>query len=272
MPSPRAALACLAALLVGCATKTVRVPISEAPDLMVALRSEERDGAPVPRGFSHPATISALRMAHVLARIDVRLSDAKGKDDQRRALPGELASGLAPVLSEAFARADGSQEIVVRAKRRERRLGIFSRTYATSFVTFVDAEGRLEVHFANVDRELPAGEDETLPEPQVGQPTHAFKVLPGPHIASLGPSGVAIDWRAELFRDPVAASESGRRTILFDSPVSQAELPSAPSDARPADTETQRALDALDADRRAGRISEADYQRRRSELLAAPNP
>jgi hypothetical protein len=275
MPSRRrrVALALLAAAWLGCATKTVRVPLRDSPDLMVALRSEERDGAPVPRGYAQPATISALRMTHVLSRIEVRLGETKkDADAERRALPSDLAAALGPILSEALAKADGSQEVVVRAKRRERKLGIFSRTFATSFVAFVDAQGQLQVHFANVDRELPAGEDEALPEPQVAHPAHPFKTLPGPHVATIGASGVAVDWRADLFREPVAESEGRRRTILFDSPVPAGAAPSSGNQAVPTDPERLRALADLEADRRAGRISETEYQRRRSELLAAPAP
>lgn len=259
----------LAAAALGCGARYARVPLRESPDLAVALRSETRSGEPVPRGFSHPATLSSLRAAHILSRIELRESRSGEGGERRPAIPQQLVPELGGVLAEALARADATQEVVVRAKRRERRLGVFSRTFATSFVAFVDAEGRLQIHLVDADRELPAGDDAALPEPVAGRSAQAFKVLPGAHIAAIGPRAVAIDWRADLFRDPVTGSEAGRRrTILMDSTPSDAvELPAAEGPL-PADPQLQRALADLDAQRRAGRISEAEYQRRRAALLA----
>ncbi len=266
-PRPALVLALLAA--VGCGARYARVPLREAPDLAVALRSEVRGGEPVARGFSHPATISALRAAHILSRLELRESKGGESGERRPAIPRQLVYELSGVLAEAFARADATQEVVVRAKRRERRLGVFSRTFATSFVAFVDAEGRLQIHLVDSDREIPAGDDGALAEPIAGRSSQPFKVLPGDHIAAIGQRALAIDWRADLFREPVAASESGRkRTILMESPAAEGGAAPGAESPLPSDSDERRALAELEEARRAGHISEAEYQRRRLQLLA----
>src|SRR5512145_2641349 len=105
---------------------------------MVALRSQVSGDEPVARGFSHPATISTLRASHVLSAISIRESRSGEAGEVRPAIPSELLHELGGVLAEALAKADPTQEVVVRAKRRERKLAVFSRAYATSFVAFVD--------------------------------------------------------------------------------------------------------------------------------------
>ena len=237
---------------------------------MVALRSEIAAGAPVARGFAQPVAISALRAANVLARVEVRES-AGDTSARRPAIPGALAHLLGSALADALARADATQEVVLRAKRSERRLGVFSRTFATSFVAFVDAQNRLQLHFADADRELPAGEDGALLEPIAGRGSHAIKSVPGPHVEALGARGFAVDWRADLFREPVRESDpQRRRTILMETAHPDAPKLPASDAVVPADSERLRALAELDTARRAGTISEAEYQQRRAELMAAP--
>ncbi len=266
----RALVAAATLLSLGCGARYLRVPLQDAPDLTVALRSEIKNGAPVPRGFAHPAAISALRAANVLTRVEVRES-AGDASARRPAVPGALAHKLGSALASALARADATQEVVVRATRSERRLGVFSRTFATSFVAFIDAQNRLQLYFADADRELPAGENGAQPEPIAGRGTQAFKAVPGPHVEALGTSGFAVDWRADLFREPVAETDSGRRrTILMETAAPGALKAPVDEGVSPADPKHLRALAELAAARRAGTISEAEYQRRRALLVVAP--
>ncbi|HEY8123749.1 MAG TPA: hypothetical protein VII78_20690 [Myxococcota bacterium] len=259
---------CLASL--GCGPRYMRIPLVETPDLTVGLRSETRDGAPVARGFAHPATLSASRAESILSRVDVR--ETGGDADERRpAIHPDLTRPLAGALSDALGRADSTQEVVLRAQRRERKLGIFTRRFATSFVAFVDAQNRLQLHFVDADRELPAGDDAPIPEPIAGRGTQAVKALPGPHIEALGPRSVAVDWRADAFRSPAARNEPGRRrTILMETAQPDALKVPVDDEAQTTDPERLRALADLEAARRAGKVSEAEYQRRRAELLQAP--
>jgi hypothetical protein len=260
------ALCALAVLALGCGARYVRVPLVEAPDLVVALRSERRDGASIARGFAHPAAISAPRMESILSRIDVRESAGEA-DERRAALPGELLPTLASALADALGRADTTQEVAVRAERRERKLGIFTRRFVTSFVAFVDAENRLQIHLVDADRELAAGDDAPLHDPIASRSTHAIKALPGPEIEAIGQRAVAINWRATLFEAPAVREQPGRRrTILMDS---QQPARRGPVDATPptADPDHLRALAELENARSSGAISEAEYQRRRAALL-----
>jgi len=257
----------LVVLTLACGARYARVPLVETPDLVVALRSEQRDGAPIARGFAHPAAISVPRMESILSRIDVRES-AGDADERRAALPAELLPTLASALAGALGRADSTQEVAVRAERRERKLGIFTRRFVTSFVAFVDAENRLQVHLVDADRELAAGDDAPLHDPVASRSTHAIKALPGPHIEALGQRAVAVDWRATLFEAPAVRDQPGRRrTILMESQQpARRELPTdevAPT----ADPDRLRALAELEAARSSGAISEAEYQRRRAALL-----
>jgi hypothetical protein len=260
-------LAALALGALGCGARYARLPLVDTPDLGVVLRSESKGGALVPRGFAHPATLSAERAASILARIDVRES-AGDADERRPAIPGELADDLGAALADALGRADANQEVAIRAQRRERRLGVFTRRFATSFVAFVDDRNRLQIHVVEADRELPAGDDSPVAEPIPGRSPQAFKTLPGPHVEAIAQRAVAVDWRAPLFEAPPARGESGRRrTILLESGQSAAQKLPPETGGVPADPERLRALADLETARRAGTISEAEYQRQRDELL-----
>jgi len=255
-------LAWLAAL--GCGASYSRVSLVDTPDLVVMLRSE-KSGA---TRFAHPAQIEPERAVAVLASLDVR--ESAGEDNTRRpALALELARTLGPVLADALARADDTQEVTIRALRRERKLGVFSRNFATRFVAFVDTEQRLQIHLVDADRELPAGEDMQLADPIATQSTHAIRSVPTAHAQVLGQRAVAVDYRASDFvRAPSQREASrGRTTILMEAPGPLA--PEKQGLQLPADPARLRALAALEEARRAGTISEAEYQRRRAELVQA---
>jgi hypothetical protein len=263
------ALAGLALLTGACGPQYARVPLVTQPDLVVTLRAEKRGGAPIARGFAQPASIPAARVESILSRIDVRES-GRGGEDRRAAFPAELLPTLASALSDALARADATQEVAVRAERRERKLGVFTRRFATRFVAFVDGENRLVLQLVDADRELPAGDDTPLSEPIAERGAQAIKALPGPHVAAIGPRALAVDWRADLFEAPPLRDRTGRRrTILMDSPLPATAAPATEPAPVSGDAERARALNDLEAARRSGAISEAEYQRRRSALLKA---
>jgi hypothetical protein len=261
------ALCALALGSLGCGARYARVPLVQTPELVVTLRSERRGGEPVARGFAHPASIPVARLESILSRLDVRES-AEDADARRAALPAELVPTLASALADALARADATQEVALRAERRERKLGVFTRRFATSFVAFVDAQNRLQIHLVDADRELAAGDDAPLAEPIASRSTHAIKALAGPGVEALGQRALAVDWRADLFDAPALRDEPGRkRTILMESPGARAPKPTRSEGAPPTDPERLRALADLEDARRAGRISEAEYQRQRAALV-----
>jgi hypothetical protein len=268
--------ALLLALVVatGCGARTVRVPVHEGDGYTVKLRGQTRGDDPVERGFSHPATISGVRIAHILAAVDVRIGD--GEDSERRgAVPTSLLYDVGELVSKALARAGSNQEVVVQAVRKQRRLGLFSDEYLTSFTAWVEGE-QLHIAFSRIDSRLAVQkpDDESLPEPWPGKEVMAFKVLPANGIVPTGPQSVAADWRSDAFRKPTnlsvgARGEVRRRTILMETPVEAQPEPggteSVPADLSP---DALRALADLEEERRAGAVTEAEYHARRRAILA----
>jgi hypothetical protein len=267
-----------AGFLAGCGARYARVPVHESDGASVVLRSELQGGAPVERGFAHPATIAGVRLAHVLAQIDVRM-DAGGDEpsERRPAFPTELVYPLGELLSQGLAKADPTQEVVVQALRRERRLGLFTASFATSFVAFVGSDERLHLQLHRLDWEVPKGQEDELREPLPGREVMAFRVLASEGVEPTGHQSVAVHWRDERFRNPTTVrvgpgGKMTRRTVLMEQDAPPADEPAAGGSALPTDPDALRALADLEEARRAGAITEAEYQRRRRALLAPAAP
>jgi hypothetical protein len=265
----------LALAATACGPRYTRVTIQDSGGLIVQLRAEVREGEAVDRGFAHPATISRARITNILSRIEVRLEDGEesGKEAAREpAIPAEFLYDLGDLVSAALAEAAPSQEVVVRAVRKSRHLGIFTEKFLTSFVTYVLGED-LYIHLSRVDDTLPEDPDDTIPEPWPNREVMPFKVLVSDGIVPIGTQAVVVAWRDPLFRAPgqVKVGPGGqilRRQILLES------LPEETENATPETTghlspETLRALADLEELRRQGTISEAAYQERRRSLLAS---
>lgn len=260
----------LALAATACGPRYSRVTIQDSGGLIVQLRAEVQDGEAVDRGFAHPATISRARITNILSRIEVRLES--GKEAAREpAIPAEFLYDLGDLVSAALAAAAPSQEVVVRAVRRTRRLGIFTEKFLTSFVTYVRGDD-LYIHLSRVDDSLPKDAEDTIPEPWPNREVMPFKVLPSDGIVPLGAQAVSVAWRDPLFRaqGQVKVGPGGqilRREILLESLPEEIEsaTPEATGHLSP---ETLRALADLEELRRQGGISEAAYQKRRRSILA----
>ncbi len=256
----------------GCGPRYARVPLQEDDDTKVLLRAELRDGKPLDRGFRHPATISGVRLAHLLAQIDVRVDTGDEKPSERQpAIPTDLVYPLGEALSNAFAKADPSQEIVVQALRRERRLGLFTQAFATSFVAFVGEDDLLHLQLSRIDWPVPKGGEEELREPVAGREVMAFRVLASEGVDPTGRQSVAVHWQDERFRNPTTVrvgpgGKMTRRTVLMEEEAPAAE-PEPAGVALPTDPDALRALADLEEARRAGVVTEAEYQRQRRALL-----
>ena len=260
----------------GCGPNYARVPLQDDGDTKIVLRAELREGKPLDRGFHQPATISGVRLAHMLAQIDVRLDTGGDKPTAREpAIPTDLVYPLGEALSTAFAKADPSQEIVVQALRRERKLGLFTQEFLTSFVAFVGSDDLLHLQLYRIDWPVPKGDEDDIREPIAGREVMAFRVLASAGVEPTGHQSVAIQWRDERFRNPttVRVGPGGkvvRRTVLMeqeappDEPAGDVQLPTDP--------DALRALADLEEARRSGTVSEAEYQRRRRELLQPATP
>ncbi len=267
----------VAALSLGCGTRYARVTLVDDDRARVVLRSALQGGQAVKRGYSHPATISAVRIAHILSLVDVR-EDASDDDaaPRRAAVHSDLVYPLGELLASALAKADATQEVAIEAVRKERRLGLFSQSFATSLVGFVDANQRLQLHFSRADWQIPKGEENEAREPFAGREVMAFRVVPAQGIEPIARQAVAVDWRDPRFRSAAnihvgASGKVHRREVLLENETPAAPQAEAPA-AVPSDPAVLRALAELEEARRAGRVSEADYQRRRREILAAAVP
>jgi hypothetical protein len=255
----------------GCGTRYARVPVHSDDLATVVLRAQLQGGEPLDRGFAHPATISGVRLAHVLAQIDVRVDEGEGASQRKPAIPTELVYPLGDLLSQALAKADPSQEVVVQALRRERRLGLFTQAYATSFVAFVGSDELLHLQLSRLDWPVPKGSEDELREPVAGREVMAFRVLASEGVDPTGHQSVAVHWRDDRFRNPttVRVGPGGkvtRRTVLMEEEAPPEE-PAAGGVELPTDPETLRALADLEEARRSGAITEAEYQRQRRALL-----
>jgi hypothetical protein len=253
--------------------RIVRDPVYASDTVRVQLRRTLEGGAPVARGYAHPATISDVRFAHVLANLGHE--DKQGK--RQATIASERVYELAEALNKAAIKATPDDEIAAVVIEESRRLGLFTSRSVTSFrMYFTDTDMVLE--FYDVSRVLEAregrpaqGEDYDIP---IGEPTTAapFRLLTGKGVATAGPRLARIDWRDEYFAKPVSLSVRDgafkRRTVISEAAPSADTEPARPLDTNPATRDAQiRALDQLDAARRGGLVTEAEFQKRRRLIL-----
>jgi hypothetical protein len=259
--------------LAGCAPRYARVPIYDQEGIQVELRSETRPREGMPRRHDHPATISAIRVAHVLARIDVRMGADEG-GDRVPAFPTVSLYKVGEEVARAFVKAAPEQEVVVRAVRQEKRFGLFTSSYLTSFVAWMDGDD-LVIHLSRVEWLVPKDQEKEIPEPFTNKVVQEFKVLPAEGLVPVGTQAVAVDWRSPIFREPthVRVGPGGRlmrRTVLLESEApAEGDAPAKDPAVLPADLppEALRALADLQEKRARGEISETTYHQQRRDLL-----
>ncbi len=208
--------------LTGCTAKVQRVLLHEDAFIKVVLRtrSEAHKGAPA-ANFAHPAAISRLRLAHLLSQLELR--DAAG--ERRPAFHTELVFTLGEHIEAALRQAAATQEVVIQALRKERQMGLFTHTFVTAFVCWLDSDERLQIHLQRADWRLPPGEDiDDLREPVAGRAVLDFRVMASEGIVPLGAQSVAVNWRDPRFQKPreFRVGSDGRmqrRRILLESPA-----------------------------------------------------
>ncbi len=264
----------LSAVGSGCGPRYERTPVIELPLFTVELRAQRaRGGEPVDRGFNHPMVVSSVRLANILARIDLREAGKQAK--RRPAIPNEMLFDVAGGLSKALSKANPSQEVVLKAIERSRRLGLFTRKHLTSLVAYQLGE-TLYIYVGHSQHQLEnkGPNPERVPDPYVGTLQQRFKLLPTDGISAVDDQTVAIAWRDPRFRENSAVQlrPSGqvvRRQVLLESP--QAEVSEEAQtvlesldELTPAEL---RALADLEERRRAGEIPESEYSVRRNRIL-----
>jgi hypothetical protein len=259
-------------LAVGCITRSVKEPVFEQNDTSVILRSQTKRGETLPKGFAHPLAISAARMAHILSRIDLR--GARGDEERQAAIPVNSIYLMAEGMSEALARANPDQEVVVTSIRRAKSLAIFDRRYLSSLVAYA-REDLLFIHISRVDWEVPVNRNAEIPEPRAGEQVMSFQLVVSDGMTLAGPQAVAVSWRDPVFRRPsrtriLRSGKIVRREILMESPD---EGPAAPlaGDALPGNLSpnTLRKLADLEDQKRRGEVTQVEYSVLRESILRA---
>jgi hypothetical protein len=274
MPSRLAACFALAAAglaLAGCfGPHYVREPYYESRDVTITLRS--RKG--VRPAYDHPAQISAIRMSHILASLDVRFANQEKKNARTPVIGVDQIYPLGELVSKALQKATPDQAIVVSAQTRSRVLKLFTEKTLTQFIVYMKND-QLVFHIARVDSPVSKDPHDRITEPKLGEEYQDFKVIPGRSIVPIGRQAVAVEWRDPGFRraDAVRIGRGGqikRRTVLMEEPEEEAPA-AAPDesavDLSKLDPEALRALADLEEQRRRGEIGEADYVARRREIL-----
>jgi hypothetical protein len=272
MGSSRSLLAASLGLVLctGCGPKLVRETIYESENVRVELHRSTQDGSPVPRGYAHPVTIADVRIAHILASLTHQ--DSSGR--QRPTIRSEHIYQLAEGLARALEKAGPADELGAAAFPVDRRYFIFDRERVTAFRAFFEGDD-LVLDFYSIedvlDREDPGGSKYTIPvKPRVWKP--GFQLIAGEAQTLRGPRTLVIDWRNPAYARPTVLHSRGgqtlRRTILMEEP-SEAESAAPQIPPRPTELEDAqiRALDEIEAARRAGLITESEFRRRHRLVL-----
>ena len=279
-PSARcAAFSALVLLLAaGCITQPVREGVFMEGTINVFLRSEKRWFQVLDKGYEHPVTISPVRMAYILSRMDLRTGSKASKKDEQRvpAIPTEMLFPIAEGVSQALAQADENQEVVVMAIRRSKHLHVFERKYLTSFVAYA-RDDRLYIHMARSEfdmSDLPQHRQEKVPEPRIGEHPMKFRLYSGTAMTLVDAQSVAVEWRDPIFsratRTKVSPSgEVTRKTILMESPPEEWKYGEPAANALPENLspEQLRALADLEERRQRGHLTEAEYREQRRVIL-----
>jgi hypothetical protein len=276
-----AALVACAAALAGCIT--TKKTIIDKKEITVQLISKRGDNIEL----KHPATIAPIRLSHILARIDIRLSVKEGQQ-RAPAFHIESLDSISQGLAQGLREAGPNQRVIVYSIRREKRFGIFDTNYLTSFVAYVHGE-YLFLHLSRSEWEIPPRKQDRLPEPKIGKFPSKFRILPGKAMKLVDEQALAIGWSDPVFQRPTRTrvSPSGqmiRKTILMESEEPESavresdpgtgsevvepkpqEAPTIPAGISP---KTLRALADLEERRQRGEISEYDYERQRNKILA----
>jgi hypothetical protein len=266
--------AALALLLPGCATRSVKKVVYENPDLEVSLRRDVKLFRTVKKRYDHPIEIAPSRVTYILAAIDVETHEGKAVTVREAAFPTEILYDVGEAVSKAFTEAGPDQQLVVKAMRKERRLGLFHRKYLTSFTTYVK-DDLLYVHLGRVNWKVPKRDEGQgkIPDPSPGRREMDFRVRQARGMRVVGPQDVAVEWRDPVFASSKILESRGagapkRRTVLMEEVVPEGEAPVAGSDdVEDLSPEVLRALAELEEQRRSGAITEIEYQSRRYDIL-----
>jgi hypothetical protein len=269
-------LALAASLGLGCFARTARETVFDDGYTEVILRSQQRGGEPIDRGFQHPVAIAPVRVAHILSRIDMRIQEAK-KNERRPAVPTETLYTIAEEISKALQAADSSQEIVVQSIRRTKHWGVFDRFYLTSLLCYLK-DDLFFVHVSRSDWEVPQHREDRLPETHAGEYPLKFTLLVSNGMTLVDSQAVAADWRDPVFKKPTRTriTPGGRvvrRTILMESEdVDATDYGPTPQLNQDLSAQDLRDLADLEEERDRGELTETEYNAKRNRILRGEEP
>ena len=193
----RITLLCLLAVVAGAAgcRTPIREDVYEQPPVKVFLRSEKswQFGPLIEKDYDHPVTISPVRMAHILSRVDARIA---GKREP--AIETDMLYPIAEGISRALTRAGAEQEVVVMAIRKQRHFGVFDHDFLTSFVVYVRGP-QLFIHLARLNWEIPVRQEDKPPEPGIDEEKMSFRVYASEAMELVGKQSVAVNFKDEIF-------------------------------------------------------------------------
>jgi hypothetical protein len=277
-----ATLVVCTAALAGC--MTTKKTIVDKKGITVQLVSRRGDSV----ALNHPITIAPVRLYHILARIDIRLSVKEGQQ-RAPAFHLETLDVISQGLAQGLREAGPNQRVIVYSIRREKRFGIFDSNYLTSFVAYAHGD-YLFLHLSRSDWEIPPRKQDRLPEPKIGKFPTKFRILPGKAMKMVDEQALAIGWSDPVFQKPsrtrmTPSGQMVRKTILMESNEPDSVEPEGDSGsdtrgAEPIDAQsipagispkTLRELADLEEKRQRGEISEYDYEKQRNEILT-PDP
>ena len=267
----------LAACFVGCATRMVRKPLIDRTGIQVDLVREVSGFTTQPQGFEHPAVISSSRLEHILNAVEVETRGSGAAMTRQPAFHPGIVERTAEAMADALGKAGTDQEIGVQVVRKESKLGLFNRKFLTSFLAHVD-DGHLYLYLQRIEWPIPQKDAKRkLPKPRRGYNPMDFRVIGGEHLYYFGPHTLEIDWQNPVFQTAyqLPGSTDGqtrRREVLERAPIPKDELEAEGTSGAllsvdEMTAEQLRALAQLGEDRGEGRITEAEYQRSKRQLL-----
>jgi len=259
-------------LATGCITRSIKVPVFDQDKTSVVLRSQSKRGETLPKGFAHPLSISAARMAHILSRIDLRSGEGDG--EREPAIPLDSLYLIAEGMAKAFGEADPDQEIVVMSVRHGKHWLLFDRNFLTSLVAYVK-DDLLYIHVARADWEIPNNLKTQLPEPRAGEQVMKFHLVTSEGMTLVTSQAVAVSWRDPIFRRPtrtriLPSGKVVRREILMETPE-DAPAPPVATDVLPGNLspDTLRKLADLEEQKSRGEVTQTEYIVMRATILRA---
>jgi hypothetical protein len=264
-------VASLLGAAVGCGPEVIRETVYESEGVKVQLRRTLEKDEAVPLGYDQPVTIADVRVAHILSS----LGYAGEKHGPRPAIRTEHLYDFAEGIAKALASAGPDDEIVAWSLSREQRFVVFTDLRMTAMQIHAK-DDQLFISFFSIEEDLDREGSGTPPEPPLKLPNTEppFTLKPDQAQARVDRRTLSIDWRNARYRKPTALRAGGgrlsRRTIIMqeEPPDGEIDQGSPALSIPPEATDAQmRAFDQLDAARRAGLVTEVEFQRRRRLIL-----